>query len=208
MTKSHLKLVAPSTENRTVATPRRRANAELRTREYLTDAEVARLQEAAKANRWGHRDSTMILIAYRHGFRSLPSSLIYAGTRSTSITRPWPFAGSRRVLRARIRSAVMSSEHCAGWHANKIPSRPSCSRQSAARRSRPPALLAWWSALARLLNLVLRPTRTCCGTPAASPWPTRATIPGPCRLYLGHKNIQHTVRYTELAPDRFKDFWR
>jgi hypothetical protein len=23
-----------------------------------------------------------------------------------------------------------------------------------------------------------------------------------------HKNIQHTVRYTELAPDRFKDFWR
>jgi hypothetical protein len=25
---------------------------------------------------------------------------------------------------------------------------------------------------------------------------------------LGHKNIQHTVRYTELAPDRFKNFWR
>jgi type 1 fimbriae regulatory protein FimB/type 1 fimbriae regulatory protein FimE len=25
---------------------------------------------------------------------------------------------------------------------------------------------------------------------------------------LGHKNIQQTVRYTELAPDRFKDFWR
>jgi site-specific recombinase XerD len=26
--------------------------------------------------------------------------------------------------------------------------------------------------------------------------------------YLGHNNIQHTVRYTEMAPDRFKDFWR
>ena len=26
--------------------------------------------------------------------------------------------------------------------------------------------------------------------------------------YLGHKNIQHTVRYTELAPTRYKDFWR
>src|SRR5258708_369108 len=26
--------------------------------------------------------------------------------------------------------------------------------------------------------------------------------------YLGHKNIQHTVRYTEMASDRFKDFWR
>ena len=26
--------------------------------------------------------------------------------------------------------------------------------------------------------------------------------------YLGHKNIQHTVRYTDLSPERFKDFWR
>ena len=28
------------------------------------------------------------------------------------------------------------------------------------------------------------------------------------QAWMGHKNIQHTVRYTELAPDRFKDFWR
>jgi integrase len=28
------------------------------------------------------------------------------------------------------------------------------------------------------------------------------------QAYLGHSNIQHTVRYTELAPDRFKDFWK
>ena len=28
------------------------------------------------------------------------------------------------------------------------------------------------------------------------------------QAYLGHKNIQHTVRYKELAPNRFKDFWR
>jgi type 1 fimbriae regulatory protein FimB/type 1 fimbriae regulatory protein FimE len=26
--------------------------------------------------------------------------------------------------------------------------------------------------------------------------------------YLGHKNIQHTVRYTELSPDRFRGFWK
>jgi len=26
--------------------------------------------------------------------------------------------------------------------------------------------------------------------------------------WLGHRNIQYTVRYTALAPDRFKDFWR
>src|SRR5262249_50305377 len=30
----------------------------------------------------------------------------------------------------------------------------------------------------------------------------------PLQHYLGHKNIQHTVRYTELSPDRFRDFWR
>jgi site-specific recombinase XerD len=28
------------------------------------------------------------------------------------------------------------------------------------------------------------------------------------QAWLGHRNIQHTVRYTELAPDRFKSFWR
>jgi site-specific recombinase XerD len=28
------------------------------------------------------------------------------------------------------------------------------------------------------------------------------------QAYLGHRNIQHTVRYTELAPTRFKGFWR
>ena len=28
------------------------------------------------------------------------------------------------------------------------------------------------------------------------------------QAYLGHKNIQHTVRYTELSPTRFKDFWK
>jgi hypothetical protein len=28
------------------------------------------------------------------------------------------------------------------------------------------------------------------------------------QAWMGHKNIRHTVRYTELAPDRFNDFWR
>ena len=69
MGKSHLKLAAPTTENRTVTTPRRRPNAELRTREYLTGAEVEKLIDAAKGNRYGHRDATMVLVAYRHGLR-------------------------------------------------------------------------------------------------------------------------------------------
>ena len=66
--KPDLRIVAPAPVNRTV-TPRRRPNAELRTREHLTEAEIEKLIKAAGKNRWGHRDATMILVAYRHGFR-------------------------------------------------------------------------------------------------------------------------------------------
>jgi integrase len=69
MAKSHLKLVTPTKVNRTVA-PTRRPNAELRTREHLTPGEVDALVEAAKANRHGHRDASMILLAFRHGLRA------------------------------------------------------------------------------------------------------------------------------------------
>ena len=69
MAKSHLKLVTPATVNRTV-TPKRSPNADLRTREYLTEAEVEQLLTTAKRNRWGHRNTTMILVAYRHGLRA------------------------------------------------------------------------------------------------------------------------------------------
>jgi integrase len=52
---------APPIVNSTVA----------RTREYLTASEVEALMAAArKSSRWGHRDATMILIAYRHGLRA------------------------------------------------------------------------------------------------------------------------------------------
>jgi len=69
MTKSNLRLVSPHAVIGTVP-PRRVPNAELRTREYLTEPEVERLMKAAKANRQGHRDATMILIAFRHGLRA------------------------------------------------------------------------------------------------------------------------------------------
>src|SRR3974390_328174 len=69
MAKSHLKLVTPTTKKRTVV-PKRRPNAELRTREHLTEAEVEKLMSATKNNRYGHRDSTMILVGYRHGLRA------------------------------------------------------------------------------------------------------------------------------------------
>ena len=46
-------------------------NSSVRTREYLTTAQIERLMAAArKSSRYGHRDATMILIGYRHGFRA------------------------------------------------------------------------------------------------------------------------------------------
>ena len=50
--------------------PRRRPNADVRAREYLTDAEVSGLIAAAGRNHYGHRDATMVLVAYRHGLRA------------------------------------------------------------------------------------------------------------------------------------------
>ena len=74
MRKSHLALVAPTTVIGTVSDhprpPRRKRNAEVRAREYLTDAEVGRLIAAAGENRHGHRDATAVLVAYRHGLRA------------------------------------------------------------------------------------------------------------------------------------------
>jgi integrase len=65
---TNLTLVVPTTEEQTVAPDmaRRRPNAELRSREHLTLDEVERLIAAAN----GHRDATMLLVAYRHGLRA------------------------------------------------------------------------------------------------------------------------------------------
>jgi integrase len=57
-------LCAPSAVNVTVRRPSNRP------REYLTEREVEKLIESASENRWGHRDATAILIAYRHGLRA------------------------------------------------------------------------------------------------------------------------------------------
>ena len=74
MTNPHLALVPPTTVIGTVAArqhpPRRKRNAEVRAREYLTDGEVARLINTAGQNRHGHRDATAVLVAYRHGLRA------------------------------------------------------------------------------------------------------------------------------------------
>ena len=62
MAKTHLKLVKPTTQKRAVAL-RRLPNSVFRSREHLTETEVEKLIEAAKDNRYGHRNATMLLVA-------------------------------------------------------------------------------------------------------------------------------------------------
>src|SRR5262249_42521697 len=72
---AHLQLVQPNNENRSVRAkrqiPTRPSNSELRPREYLTPSEVETLIRTARKGRYGHRDATLILVAYRHGLRAV-----------------------------------------------------------------------------------------------------------------------------------------
>jgi hypothetical protein len=177
MAKRHLRLVAPAAVNRTV-TPKRAPNADLRTREYLTKAEVEWLMNAAKGNCWGYRDATMILVAYRHGLRA-----------SELVDLPWGPDRVREGLPARPQGQAGHPEHasessatnyalCGGCSASRSPSRPMCSLRSAGDRSAPPASLAWSSGRAGRPSWPSRRTRTCCGTPAGTRWLTKGTIRG------------------------------
>jgi site-specific recombinase XerD len=206
MAKAHLKLVTPATVNRTV-TPKRRPNAELRTREHLTQSEVEHLMDAAKNNRWGHRDATMILVAYRHGLRvselvdlrwdqmdfrtaTLHVRRVKQGTPSTHPIMGDELRSLRRLHREQEPKApfLFTSERGAPF-----------STAGFARMVERAGVIAKLSFKAHPHML-----RHACGYALANKGhDTRAL-----QSYLGHRNIQHTVRYTELSPSRFKEFWR
>jgi hypothetical protein len=105
--------------------------------------------------------------------------------------------------------SATSCAPCGGCSASRSRSQPSYSPRSGERRSPQRGLPAWSSAQAPKRSWALKPTRTCCGTHAATrSLANRGHDTRALQAYLGHRNIQHTVRYSELAPTRFKDFWR
>jgi type 1 fimbriae regulatory protein FimB/type 1 fimbriae regulatory protein FimE len=207
MANPQLKLVSPATENRTVATPLRRPNAELRTREYLTDAEVAKLTEAAKGNRHGHRDATMILAAYRHGLR--PAELV--DLRWDQIDFGRATLAVRRAKRGSPSTHPIMGDELRALRRLQREQEPKSPFVFTSERGSPFgtagfARLVERAGAAAGLKFKAHPhmLRHACGFALANKGhDTRAL-----QAYLGHRNIQHTVRYTELSPDRFKDFWR
>jgi type 1 fimbriae regulatory protein FimB/type 1 fimbriae regulatory protein FimE len=206
MGKPKLRLVTPAIVNRTV-TPKRLPNRQLRTREYLTEAEVEKLMNAAKGNRYGHRDTTMVLVAYRHGLRvaelvdlrwdqvefktaTVHVRRVKAGTPSTHPILGDELRALRRLQREQepLSPFVFTSERGAPF--------TTAGFARMVERAGAEAKLGF-KAHPHML-------RHATGYALASKGhDTRAL-----QAYLGHKNIQHTVRYTELSPTRFKDFWR
>jgi len=196
---------APNTVNRKV--PLRRKNAEYRSREYLTEQEVEQLIEAAgKVGRHGHRDSTLILLSYRHGLRvtelvslrweqvDLKQGLMHVNRLKHGNPSVHPLRGPElRALRRLQRDYsmmpyVFSSER-------KAPLTSDAIRKILGRAGREAKL-----------PFTVHPhmLRHACGYKLAQTGQDTRAI----QHYLGHKNIQHTVRYTQLSPDRFKEFWK
>jgi len=206
MGKSHLRPVEPTTENRTV-TPRRRPNAELRTREYLTDAEVAKLIDAAKGNRCGHRDATMILVAHRHGLRV--SELVHL--RWDQIDFNTANLAVRRVKKGSPATQPILGDELRALRRLQREQEPKSAFVFTSERASPLTTAGFARMVERAgsaaeLGFKAHPhmLRHACGSALANKGhDTRAP-----QAYLVHKNIQHTVHYTELSPDRFKDFWR
>ncbi len=206
MDKSHLKLVAPTTILRTVSTPRRKTNAELRPREYLTEDEIERLRKAAGANRNGFRDAAMILVAFRHGMRAselvtlrwdaidLDQGKVHCNRRKNGAPSVHPLAGIElRALRRLERES------------------PESAFVFVSERGAPFTVGGYRRMVTRLgakagFTFQVHPhmLRHACGYKLANDGVDTRSL----QHYLGHKNIQHTVRYTELAPDRFKGFWK
>jgi len=200
---SALKVVAPTNKKRTVG---RKANTKYRTREHLTEREVERLVEAAKGNRWGHRDSTMVLIAFRHGLRAselvdlrweqvdLKGGVLHVRRVKQGTPATHPLTGRElRALRRLEREAtgspfVFVSERRAPFSTRGFQAMVERAAQAAG------------------FDMKIHPhmLRHACGYKLANEGVDTRTI----QSYLGHKSIQHTVRYTELAPTRFKGLWR
>jgi len=206
MAKSHLKLIAPTTEKRTV-TPTRRPNSEIRTREYLTEAEVEKLVEAAKGNRYGHRDATMILVAYRHGLRV--SELV--DLRWDQIDFGRATLAVRRVKQGSPSTHPIQGDELRGLRRLQREQEPKSPFVFTSERGSPFATAGFARMVERAgveakLGFKAHPhmLRHACGFALAN----RGHDTRALQAYLGHRNIQHTVRYTELSPGRFKDFWR
>ncbi len=195
----------PNTLNGKVP-PLRRLNKDVRSREYLTQDEVDALMSAAgKIGRHRHRDKTLILVAYRHGLRV--SELIALRWDQVDLKQ-----GHFHIKR--LKRGTPSTHPIRG---------PEIRALRSLRRKYPNTPYLFVTERGGPLTAsTVRKLVTRAGEKAGLSFPvhphmlrhatgfylanqghdTRAI-----QHYLGHKQIAHTTRYTELAADRFNNFW-
>jgi integrase len=187
--------------------PRRTSNASKRQREYLTPDELERVLKASgQVGRHGHRDRTLILLAYRHGFRvselvalrweqiDLKAGLLHVARLKNGIDSTHPIRGPELRALRELRRQYSDGPYVFVTERGG-PLTPATFRKMFARAGELAAL-----------PFPIHPhmLRHATGYKLANDGhDTRAV-----QQYLGHKNIRHTVRYTELSPERFKKFWK
>jgi len=187
--------------------PRKPLNIDRRPREYLTPKEVERLIVAAKkrGRRYALRDATMILVAYRHGLRV-----------SELCALTWDqFDFSQGVVHVRrLKNGMPSVQQIGGEEMRTL--RALKREDGGSRfvfmteRGGPMTRAGFYKLLARLgkaveLKFPIHPhmLRHATGYKLANDGRDTRSL----QHYLGHKEIRHTVVYTELSPERFKNFW-
>lgn len=191
--------------------PVRRPNEYTRAREYLTPDEVERMIVAARRadGRMAERDALLILLAYRHGLRAselialrwdqidLDAGLLHVSRLKHGTASTHPIRGPElRALRAWRREQDGTSG--APYMFTSLRGGPMTRRTV--------HHVVAEAAKASGIEFPVHPhmLRHATGFYLANAGQDTRAI----QLYLGHKNIQHTVRYTELAAGRFKDFWK
>jgi type 1 fimbriae regulatory protein FimB/type 1 fimbriae regulatory protein FimE len=162
---------------------------------------------AAKENRHGHRDATMGLVAYRHGL--LPAELV--DLRWDQVDFKAATLHVRRVKQGTPSVHPIAGDELRALRRLQREQEPKSPFVFTSERGAPFTTCGFARMVERAgiearLGFKVHPhmLRHACGYALANQGhDTRAL-----QAYLGHKNIQHTVRYTELSPLRFKDFWR
>jgi len=155
--------------------------------------------KAAGKNRNGHRDATMILLAFRHGLRA--AELVTLRSDNVDLAH-----GKLHVNR--VKNGSPSVHPLAGTEIRSLRrlkrESPDSSFVFVSERGAPFTTAGFRKMVARLgvaakFKFPVHPhmLRHACGFKLANKGvDTRAL-----QHYLGHKSIQHTVRYTELSPD-------
>lgn len=196
---------APAPAGRPVP-PTRKPNTESRSREYLLPDEVTAVMDAAKrTGRNGYRDYTAIMLCYRHGLRvselvSLRWDMVDMKQANLHVTRSkhgtpavHPLRGPElRALRQVLRESPASPYVFVSERGAPL-----------SRRSVHAMVARAGKAAGIPFSVHPHMLRHATGyTLANAGQDTRAV-----QAYLGHRNIQHTVRYTQLDPSRFKGFF-